>query len=87
MTTQQVTQLMQSVRQALGVQCTHCHVGGPADRAKDEKPEKAMARKMMQMVMTLNEQMGGTAAEPKVTCFTCHRGALKPATAPDGGGY
>ena len=27
----------------------------------------------------------GTLPE-KVTCFTCHRGALKPATAPTGGG-
>lgn len=86
MTGQQVTQLMQSVRTALGVQCTHCHVGGPADRAKDDKPEKATARKMFQMVMSLNQQMGASMAEPKVTCFTCHRGALKPAIAPEGGG-
>lgn len=85
MTTQQVTAQMQNIRQALGVQCTHCHVGGPADRASDDKPQKTMARNMMRMVNNLNEMMGGTAEEPKVTCFTCHRGALKPAIAPDGG--
>ena len=41
----------------------------------------------MQMTMDLNKQLGATMEEPKVTCFTCHRGTLKPATAPDGGGY
>jgi hypothetical protein len=87
MTAQQVTAAMQTIRQALGVQCTHCHVGGPADRAKDDKPEKAMARKMMQMTMALNTQLGATADAPKITCFTCHRGAPKPATAPEGGGF
>jgi hypothetical protein len=85
MTMQQVTQVMMSVRQALGVQCTHCHVGGPADRAKDDKPQKMMARNMMKMVNNLNEMLGATADEPKVTCFTCHRGALKPAIRPEGG--
>jgi len=86
MTMEQITQTMQSIRQALGVQCTHCHVGGPADRAKDDKPEKTMARNMMKMVQNLNDMLGGTAEAPMVTCFTCHRGALKPAIAPDGGG-
>jgi hypothetical protein len=86
MTTQQVTQVMQTIRAALGVQCTHCHVGGPADRAKDDLPAKAVARKMMQMSNTINQQLGATPDAPKVTCFTCHRGTLKPATAPDGGG-
>jgi hypothetical protein len=86
MTMQQVTQRMQSIRQALGVQCTHCHVGGPADRANDEKPQKTMARNMMRMVNNLNEMLGATADAPKVTCFTCHRGAVTPATAPEGGG-
>jgi hypothetical protein len=40
---------------------------------------------MMKMVNGLNDSLGGTMAEPKVTCFTCHRGSIKPATAPDGG--
>lgn len=87
MSMQQVTQLMQRVRQALGVQCTHCHVGGPAERAKDDLPTKTIARNMMRMVQTLNQNLGGTTEAPKVTCYTCHRGALKPATAPDGGGF
>jgi len=86
MTGQQVSQFMRSVAQALGVQCNHCHVGGPAERAKDDLPTKNIARNMLRMVQTLNQNMGGTMEEPKVTCYTCHRGQLKPATAPDGGG-
>jgi hypothetical protein len=39
----------------------------------------------MKMVQNLNDMLGGTAEAPMVTCFTCHRGALKPATAPEGG--
>ena len=35
--------------------CTHCHVGTQADRAKDDKPEKAIARKMIKMMMAIND--------------------------------
>jgi hypothetical protein len=86
MTMQQVTQMMQSVRQALGVQCNHCHIGGPADRAKDDLPTKTVARNMFRMVMMLNQNLGATMEEPKITCYTCHRGSITPATAPEGGG-
>jgi hypothetical protein len=94
MTRQEVTALMRSFTAALGVQCNHCHVGGPtsADRSKDELPAKAMARKMLQLSMTINtdllKDVGTPAPEGtrKVTCYTCHRGALKPLTAPAAGG-
>jgi hypothetical protein len=88
-TGQQVQQFMRNVvARGLGVQCTHCHV---QDRASDEKPQKVTARKMLQMMMTLNEQhlkdVGDPAVAQKVTCYTCHRGTTKPLTAPpDGGG-
>ena len=81
-----VTAMMQNIRRALGVQCNHCHSGGPADRAKDDLPTKTVARNMMRMVSMLNQNMGGTAEAPKVTCYTCHRGSTTPATAPEGGG-
>jgi hypothetical protein len=80
----------------LGIRCEHCHVGEGNDLSKfdfasDTKPAKAVARRMMKMVATLNETVAGIgdpapAGTPKITCFTCHRGAVKPLTAPGGGG-
>ena len=93
-TGQQVVTYMRTITVALGVMCDHCHVGTPQDRAKDDKPEKATARKMLQMVASINDQLkdvgtpppAGTPPMPKVTCYTCHHGALKPLTAPPPGG-
>ena len=95
MTRPEVQTLMRNVAASLGVQCSHCHVGSPADRAKDDKPEKLMARKMFQMSMAINNDLMkdiGTAPTDgslRVTCFTCHRGALKVPNAPPpaGGGF
>ena len=80
----------------LGTRCEHCHVGeGPDlskfDFAADTKPAKGVARQMMKMVEALNPQVAAInepapEGKPKITCFTCHRGALKPLTAPGGGG-
>ena len=92
LTIQQVTATMRRVAGALGVDCTHCHVS-MTDRASDDKPTKLIARKMFTMTLQLNEELKdvGTpapAGEQKVTCYTCHRGALKPlTTAPAGGGH
>ncbi len=91
-TGQQVQQLMRTFTAGLGVECSHCHVGTPQERMKDDKPEKLEARKMLKMMMAINtdflKDVGGPAAAgtSKVTCYTCHRGALKPLTAPPGGG-
>ena len=103
----QVMSLMRTFTGALGVQCTHCHAGTPPqlDYASDEKPTKAVARKMIHMVMHINDEhlkgIGSPTPEAprpagappalgtlpeKVTCFTCHRGLLKPATAAASGG-
>ena len=89
MTRPEVTALMRTFTAALGVQCTHCHVGTPQERFKDDLPTKATARKMIKMVMAVNaDPIGVKAGEPnKVTCYTCHRGALKPLTAPPAGGF
>lgn len=89
----QLTPIMRRISGALGVDCTHCHVS-MTDNAPDDKPAKAIARKMLKMTMQINDEMlkdVGTpapAGEQKVTCFTCHRGALKPlTTAAAGGGH
>lgn len=72
----QVMVVMTSFTQSLGVSCTHCHTSMNPDEAhKDEKPAKEVARKMLTMTREINKgyPTGGT-----VTCFTCHRGSLKP---------
>lgn len=91
MTFQQVQQTMRTFTAALGVECSHCHVGTMQERAKDDNPKKAIARKMLQMTAAINKDMLKDVGEPaaagvnKVTCFTCHRGAIKPLNAPGGG--
>jgi hypothetical protein len=86
-TGQQVQQFMRTVvAPGLGVMCNHCHV---QDRASDEKKEKVAARKMIQVMLALNEthlkEIGDPAVAQKVTCYTCHRGTLKPLTGPPSG--
>ena len=86
----QLLPIMKSFSQGLGVRCTHCHVGEEGkplstfDFASDGKKEKVTARKMLVMVHRINEQDFGVKdfKDVKVTCFTCHRGATKPLTAP-----
>lgn len=81
--------------------CEHCHAPDPnAPPAQpggrgpglayqlDLKPTKDTARKMIQMVMQINENLkgvGDAAVPEKVTCFTCHQGQIKPAIEPAGG--
>ena len=85
-----LTAIMRGYTAALGVQCNHCHVEDTAQRASDENPKKDIARKMIKMTMDINAtylQGVGAAAmpdQPKVTCYTCHRGAVKPLTAAGG---
>jgi hypothetical protein len=91
MTGQQVQTLMRTFTAALGVDCQHCHVS-QQDRASDDKPAKLVTRKMLQLVTAINGDLLKGVGDPapegtlKVTCFTCHRGALKPLTAPAPGG-
>ena len=91
-TRQQVTQMMRGFAAALNVDCIHCHVGTMQDRPKDDNPKKGIARKMIQMTAAINnEHLKGVGEAPaagaaKVTCFTCHRGAIKPLTVAAGGG-
>lgn len=72
---------------ALGVRCTHCHVGPDnlqgMDFATDEKDTKQTARTMLKMVRSINGDFLKTlpdAGTPRreVTCLTCHRREAKP---------
>ena len=79
--------VMKGFTVALGVKCTHCHVetGGKMDFAADAKTQKETARAMIRMVHALNAETFKVAdmKQAKVTCFTCHRGAVKPLTKPE----
>jgi len=81
--------------------CAHCHAVNPdapppqegrgpsLDYALDTKPEKDIARKMIQMTMALNadylQNVGDTAVKEKASCYTCHQGTLTPPAAPAAG--
>ena len=81
---------MKTFSQSLGVRCTFCHVGEEGkplstfDFASEAKANKAIARDMMRLVHRLNTKdlpaIGGLES-PRVTCYTCHRGAKEPAKA------
>lgn len=84
-----VIQSMANFTRALGVRCTYCHIGeeGAAlttyNFVSDEKRTKQVARLMMQMVQTINDQHLSTVpSRPSpalaVTCETCHRGIPRP---------
>jgi hypothetical protein len=66
---------------ALGYDCADCHPGAGSDKVDwvtDSNPKKVMARKMINMVGTINSQnFNGRQA---VTCFTCHHGRDLPTT-------
>lgn len=87
MTRDQVTAIMRGFAGALGVRCTHCHVGQDGnpqsmDYAADDKDEKLTAREMLKMVRTINadyvRMASGGDATADVRCETCHRGRSTP---------
>ena len=64
---------------SMGNDCTFCHVKGAYfDRAKfaESTPKIIRARGMIAMMNTINKAY--FAGEPRVTCFTCHRGSNSP---------
>ena len=88
----QLFPVMNLIATSLGVHCDHCHVQATPDYSRtpsnaggwvwdrDDKESKRRARDMMKMVVELNASRFG--GESKVTCFTCHRGAMQPSRLP-----
>ena len=74
----QLVPAMEFITGSLGVGCDFCHVEREFD--KDDKKEKQIARKMMQMVFAINQNH--FEGEREVTCNTCHRGSPHPAAIP-----
>ena len=75
---EQLPVIMQYFTTALGVTCGNCHVSGANE--KDDKEDKQTARRMISMVMDINKNH--FAGRTAISCFTCHRGSIKPLTAP-----
>jgi photosynthetic reaction center cytochrome c subunit len=68
---------------SLGMSCEDCH--GASDTtwenyARDVSPKKSTARRMIQMMTSINQaSFGGRTV---VTCYTCHRGSARPKVTP-----
>ena len=73
----QLPVIMSGFVRSLGVNCSQCHVDGHFEL--DERPDKQIARKMLAMMAGIN---AGFSADNQVSCWTCHRGALKPESSP-----
>src|SRR5439155_13530516 len=76
-------QTMGLMTAALQFDCSDCHVGAGTNRVDwaADTPRKVTARRMINMVATLNRnEFGGRQV---VTCWTCHRNRDRPLTTPN----
>lgn len=64
---------MSFIASSLGVGCNFCHA---QPFSADTKPEKATARKMIQMVYSINQESFG--GRNQINCYTCHQGHSRP---------
>ena len=75
-----VKKIMEGYAAQLGVKCVFCHVG--EEYEKDEKKQKADARKMIRLVMEMKakkaEFFKPTVKESAIQCALCHRGKPQP---------
>jgi photosynthetic reaction center cytochrome c subunit len=69
---------MQFIAASLGVECEFCHVEHANE--KDDKKTKLAARKMITMMMAMNQ--ANFNGDLEVTCYTCHRGVARPVSTP-----
>jgi tetratricopeptide (TPR) repeat protein len=87
---ERLSAVMRGFTRALGVRCSHCHVGEEGaplstyDFVSDAKPNKERARAMYRMLGLVNRELQGI--EPSgpervnVWCHTCHQGRSRPQT-------
>ena len=74
----QLMPAMQFMASSLGAECTFCHVQGQME--SDDKPAKKTARAMIAMTAAINKD--AFRGQLQVTCFSCHRGAIRPVNTP-----
>ncbi|HEX4067263.1 MAG TPA: c-type cytochrome [Acidobacteriaceae bacterium] len=81
--------IMRGFTGALGVECKFCHTMNPEthklDFASDTNPDKTIARTMIAMTLTINQDYMTKVNDPDATpedkhvgCGTCHRGHSMP---------
>lgn len=82
--------VMRGFSRALGVRCSHCHVGEEGEPlstynfASDDNPNKDRAREMLRLLGSVNDHLD--KIEPSgdkrvnMRCDTCHRGRPRPMT-------
>ncbi len=86
---QKLDSIMQTYNIALGVKCEFCHTPvknfkDSLDYASDAEPMKEDARKMMRMVIKINQENFHFDKNQRpeylntVTCKTCHQGEAFP---------
>jgi hypothetical protein len=87
---------MRGFARSLGTRCEGCHVPIPGEENKfdfpnDAKEEKRIARQMILMTRNINgnyiaklphDHAEPPAEQPKVVCWTCHRGKMEPEAPP-----
>jgi len=65
---------------SIGVDCRHCHVVEQWE--KDDKPTKQIGREMYGLMLSIQDNLKKVSnlksANPVVSCYTCHRGQVKP---------
>jgi len=67
---------------SLGFDCAECHQGAGTDQVNwaADTPRKVMARRMVNMVTTINRD--NFQGRQVVTCWTCHRNSDRPQVTP-----
>ncbi len=79
-----LVRIMNNWNLTLGVGCDHCHAAGGM-WARDDKVQKQITRDMSAMTGAINRELlvkipNLKSERPSVSCATCHRGDVKPAT-------
>jgi len=89
-TQEEIKQVMDDFKVALGVKCGFCHAQDANDPSKldfasDANHHKETARWMMKMTQRINKQHfkrhdDKTGELTQITCMTCHNGSEHPVT-------
>jgi hypothetical protein len=81
----QIPGVMENWSRSLGISCEHCHVSDQWE--KEDRSEKQVARDMDQMVDDINSKLLANiknldSKNPRINCYTCHGGRVKPVRPP-----